>query len=68
MCARSLKGLVEGRSVMDSLLRYKEDAWENCKALWMVWVPAQMGESEAQRYIVPCYAHVHVHRKILHDY
>ncbi|GFR46773.1 hypothetical protein Agub_g8401 [Astrephomene gubernaculifera] len=37
-----LKGLVEGRPIADSMESYREHLWENCKALWMIWVPAQM--------------------------
>ncbi|KAJ9524495.1 hypothetical protein QJQ45_019552 [Haematococcus lacustris] len=37
-----LKGSVEGRSLNSSLEKYQVDMWENCKALWMVWVPAQL--------------------------
>jgi hypothetical protein len=37
-----LKGTVEGRPLASSIDKYKEDLWENCKALWTVWVPAQV--------------------------
>jgi Mpv17 / PMP22 family len=33
---------VEGRSPANIYQRYREELWENCKALWMIWVPAQM--------------------------
>lgn len=36
------KGAVEGRPVSVSLQKYWEDLWPNLKALWMVWVPAQL--------------------------
>lgn len=26
----------------ESINDYREHLWENCKALWMIWVPAQM--------------------------
>lgn len=38
----SLKGYVEGRPLEETYRKYREDLWENCKALWMIWVPAQM--------------------------
>lgn len=38
----SLKGFVEGRPLEETYRKYREDLWENCKALWMIWVPAQM--------------------------
>ncbi|KAG2489732.1 hypothetical protein HYH03_011839 [Edaphochlamys debaryana] len=41
-CFYSLKGLVEGRPLAESMADYKEHMWENLKALWMIWVPAQM--------------------------
>ncbi|MEW5308842.1 MAG: hypothetical protein WDW38_000772 [Sanguina aurantia] len=37
-----LKGTVEGRTLDSSLTKYKADLWENCKALWLIWVPAQL--------------------------
>jgi protein Mpv17 len=37
-----LKGAVEGRPLEVTYAKYKEDLWENCKALWMIWVPAQL--------------------------
>ena len=27
----------------------QEDLWENCKALWSIWVPAQVGGSVTHR-------------------
>ncbi|PNG99930.1 Protein sym1 [Tetrabaena socialis] len=41
-CFYSLKGMVEGRPWADSMADCHEHLWENCKALWMIWVPAQM--------------------------
>ncbi|KAG2452896.1 hypothetical protein HYH02_002240 [Chlamydomonas schloesseri] len=41
-CFYSLKGMVEGRPLEESFADYKEHLWDNCKALWMIWVPAQM--------------------------
>ncbi|PNW87251.1 hypothetical protein CHLRE_02g115150v5 [Chlamydomonas reinhardtii] len=41
-CFYSLKGLVEGKPLEESFADYKEHLWDNCKALWMIWVPAQM--------------------------
>ncbi len=38
-----LQGSVEGRTLASSYQKYRQDLWENCKALWMVWVPAQVG-------------------------
>lgn len=37
-----LKGAVEGRPLESSFEKYKTELWENCKALWMIWVPAQL--------------------------
>jgi len=41
-CFYALKGTVEGRPLASSFTKYQEDMWENCKALWAVWVPAQL--------------------------
>lgn len=41
-CFYALKGMVEGRPMTESINDYREHLWENCKALWMIWVPAQM--------------------------
>lgn len=38
----TLKGAVEGRPIAETYDKYRADLWENCKALWMIWVPAQM--------------------------
>ncbi|KAF6260930.1 hypothetical protein COO60DRAFT_1504019 [Scenedesmus sp. NREL 46B-D3] len=38
----SMKGYVEGRSPAEIFERYRNELWENCKALWTIWVPAQM--------------------------
>ncbi|KAF5841127.1 hypothetical protein DUNSADRAFT_14302 [Dunaliella salina] len=40
-CFYSLKGLVEGRSIEKSLEMYRHDLWDNCLALWSLWVPLQ---------------------------
>jgi protein Mpv17 len=37
-----MKGYVEGRSPAAIFERYRNELWENCKALWTIWVPAQM--------------------------
>ncbi len=37
-----LKGAVEGRPVAETYGRYRDELWDNCKALWTIWVPAQM--------------------------
>jgi len=37
-----LKGVAEDRPLASSYVKYKEDLWENCKALWALWVPAQL--------------------------
>jgi hypothetical protein len=34
--------MVEGRPLSESLADYREHLWENCKALWTIWVPAQL--------------------------
>lgn len=41
-CFYMLKGIVEGRPLSDSMADCREHLWDNCKALWMIWVPAQM--------------------------
>ncbi|GLI62624.1 hypothetical protein VaNZ11_005288 [Volvox africanus] len=41
-CFYTLKGMVEGRPISESMADYSEHLWDNCKALWMIWVPAQM--------------------------
>uniref|UniRef100_A0A7S0V9X4 Peroxisomal membrane protein n=1 Tax=Polytomella parva TaxID=51329 RepID=A0A7S0V9X4_9CHLO len=41
-CFYLLKGFLEGRPVADTFERYREDLWENLKALWTIWVPAQL--------------------------
>jgi hypothetical protein len=38
----SMKGYVEGRSASEIYDKYRADLWENCKALWTIWVPAQL--------------------------
>jgi hypothetical protein len=38
-----LKGSMSGESPKQSLDKYQHDAWDNLKALWMVWVPSQVG-------------------------
>jgi len=40
-CFYSLKGLVEGRTIEKSLDLYWQDLWDNCIALWSLWVPLQ---------------------------
>lgn len=37
-----LKGVQEGRPLELTYIKYKQDLWENCKALWTIWVPAQL--------------------------
>lgn len=37
-----MKGVVEGRSLQSTYDRYRRDLWENCLALWKIWVPAQL--------------------------
>eukprot|EP00878_Enallax_costatus_P017191 GHUV01018048.1.p1 GENE.GHUV01018048.1~~GHUV01018048.1.p1 ORF type:complete len:164 (+),score=53.53 GHUV01018048.1:1038-1529(+) len=37
-----MKGYVEGRSPASIYEKYRADLWENCKALWTIWVPAQL--------------------------
>lgn len=34
--------LPPGEAPATSLSKYQADAWENLKALWMLWVPAQL--------------------------
>jgi hypothetical protein len=34
--------MVEGRPLEQSFADYKEHLWDNCKALWLIWVPAQL--------------------------
>lgn len=36
------KGAFEGRPVASTWEKYKADLWDNCKALWTIWVPAQL--------------------------
>jgi protein Mpv17 len=38
----SMKGFVEGSSPAAVFERYRTELWENCKALWTIWVPAQL--------------------------
>ena len=38
----SFKGLVEGRPWLSSMSKCRAELWENLKALWMIWVPAQL--------------------------
>jgi hypothetical protein len=42
-----MRGGMAGEAPAASLDKYREDAWENLKALWMVWVPAQVGSWES---------------------
>lgn len=37
-----LKGSMQQRSPAESLRLCYDETWENCKALWAVWVPAQL--------------------------
>lgn len=37
-----LRGAMAGEAPTESLGKYKSDVWVNLKALWMVWVPAQL--------------------------
>src|SRR5690349_13067821 len=37
-----MKGFVEGRSPSSIFEKYQADLWDNCKALWTIWVPAQL--------------------------
>lgn len=37
-----MKGYVEGRSPSGIYEKYRAELWENCKALWTIWVPAQL--------------------------
>lgn len=37
-----LKGGVEGRPLQSTVEKYRAELWDNCKALWMLWVPAQL--------------------------
>lgn len=37
-----LKGYVEGRSPTAIYEKYRAELWDNCKALWTIWVPAQL--------------------------
>ncbi len=37
-----LKGAVEGRPLDVTYDKYKNELWDNCKALWLLWVPAQL--------------------------
>lgn len=36
-----LKGAVEGRALEDTVAKYRTELWDNLKACWMIWVPAQ---------------------------
>ena len=36
------KGYVEGRPLASTYERYRAELWDNCKALWTIWVPAQL--------------------------
>eukprot|EP01023_Acetabularia_acetabulum_P009722 TRINITY_DN1439_c0_g2_i2.p1 TRINITY_DN1439_c0_g2~~TRINITY_DN1439_c0_g2_i2.p1 ORF type:complete len:220 (-),score=22.25 TRINITY_DN1439_c0_g2_i2:249-908(-) len=37
-----LKGALDQRPINQTIQNYKNELWENCKALWSVWVPAQL--------------------------
>jgi hypothetical protein len=37
-----LKGAVEGRPLASTYDAYRAELWDNCKALWKIWVPAQL--------------------------
>ncbi|GBF93159.1 hypothetical protein Rsub_05890 [Raphidocelis subcapitata] len=41
-CFYAMKGAVEGRPLPSTVAKYKAELWENCKALWTIWVPAQL--------------------------
>lgn len=38
----TLKTLVQGKPLSAAVDKYRSDVWESCKALWSVWVPAQL--------------------------
>jgi len=38
----ALKGSLEGRPFAASMAKYRAEAWDNWKACWAVWVPAQL--------------------------
>lgn len=37
-----MKGYVEGRSPSGVFEKYRTELWDNCKACWTIWVPAQL--------------------------
>ncbi|KIZ01914.1 hypothetical protein MNEG_6046 [Monoraphidium neglectum] len=41
-CLYLTKGAFEGRPIQSTYNTYKVELWENCKALWTIWVPAQL--------------------------
>jgi hypothetical protein len=41
-CLYLTKGAFEGRPIQSTYNKYKVELWENCKALWTIWVPAQL--------------------------
>jgi hypothetical protein len=41
-CFYTLRGAIEGSTVSSSLSKCSNDMFENLKALWMIWVPAQL--------------------------
>ena len=41
-CFYLMKGYMEGRPLASTYDKYRAELWENCKALWKIWVPAQL--------------------------
>lgn len=37
-----MKGFVEDRPLESTYEAYRTELWDNCKALWKIWVPAQL--------------------------
>jgi Mpv17 / PMP22 family len=33
---------VEGKPLSHAVKKYRDEIWDSCKALWSVWVPAQL--------------------------
>lgn len=38
----TMKTLMQGKPLSAAVDKYRSDIWESCKALWAVWVPAQL--------------------------
>ncbi len=37
-----MKTMIQGKPLSAAVEKYRAEIWDSCKALWSVWVPAQL--------------------------